>query len=197
MTRYNYAPDTPFLANYGGGISFPQVFAAPIDQPAPSLPMFTDDVIFSKQKRGILQVVALIGSLEQLRDVQEDIVTMGRNYDEEDILFLAETTFIVHNQAGQTRQDSSFLSSLPRGGSIVRVVSAEEYRAAGETPDALTKGFPRPEPLKYDPGRIYKDLGTDVLFTVVRWDRIVFASCRSLVELKAALSTIPMVLRGG
>jgi hypothetical protein len=88
------------------------------------------------------------------------------------------------------------LGSLPQFENRVRVISIKEYRAARETVDTLTRGFLRPEPLNYDPGQIYNDLGKDVLFAVVRWDRIVFTSCRSLVELKAALGMIGKVLRG-
>lgn len=197
MTRYDYAPDTPFLPKYGGGVSFPQVFAASIDQPAPSLPMFTDDVIFSKQKRGIFQVVAFVRDLEQLRNVQDEIIAIGTEYDKDDILFLAETTYIVHSQAHATLHQSSFLDSLPQFENALRIVSAEEYTAAGETTDALTSGFPRPKPLNYDPGRIYTDLGKDMVFAVVRWDRMVFATCRSLLELKEALGMIENVLRLG
>jgi hypothetical protein len=197
MTRYYHAPDTPFLTKYGGGISFPQVFAAPIDQPAPSLPMFTDDVIFSKQKRGIFQVVALVRDLKELRNVQDKIIAMGTEYDKHDVLFLAETTYIVHSQAHPTHHQSSFSDSSLQFQNALRVVSAEEYTAAGETTDALARGFPRPKPLHYDPSRIYNDLGKDTLFAVVRWDRIVFARCRSLLELKEALCMIENVLRRG
>lgn len=195
MMRYNYTPDTPFLANYGGGISFPQVFAAPIDQPAPPLPMFTDDAIFSKQKRGVFQVVALTSSIEQLRDVRRSIVTLEKNYDIEDVLLLAETTYILHNCARQKNQDCSNLGSISQTESIVRVIDAEEYKAAGETPNALALTFPRPEPINYDPNRICNDLGKDVIFAIVRWDRIVFARCRSISELKVVLRTIDNVLR--
>lgn len=196
MMRYDYTPDTPFLADYGGGISLPQVFAAPIDQPAPPLPMFTDDVIFSKQKRGVFQVVALAGSLEQLQDIQSSIATMGKNYDIDDVLLLAETTYIMHSYADQKGQDFCNMGPILQAESIVRVIDAEEYKTAGETRDALAQGFPRPKPINYDPYRIYNDLGKDVLFAVVRWDRILFARCRSLSELKAVLKAIDNVLRG-
>jgi hypothetical protein len=194
MTRYDFTPDTPFLPNFRGGISFPQVFAAPIDQPAPSLPMFTDDIIFSKQKRGIFQVVALIRSLEQLRSVQRDIISLGAKYDKDGIVYLAETTYIVHDQAHASLQASSFLVSPVTSENVVRVVSAEEYTAAGDTEEAVTKGFPRPAPLYYDPERICNDLGKDISLAIVRWDRIVFASCTDLVQLEAALRLIEDVL---
>ncbi|KIM95300.1 hypothetical protein OIDMADRAFT_45231 [Oidiodendron maius Zn] len=174
MTRYDYIPGAPFLPDYGGGISFPQVFAGPIDQPAPALPIFTDDAIFSKQKRGIFQVVALIDSLEQLQ----------------------KATYVVHNQTHQNAE-ALLLSALPAGATnIVRVIGAKEYKAVGETTEAIASGFPRPQPLFYEPNRIYKELGKDVAFVIVRWDRIVFARCRNLAELKEALSKVEDVLGG-
>ena len=194
MTRYDYIPGAPFLPDYGGGISFPQVFAGPIDQLAPALPMFTDDAIFSKQKRGIFQVVALIDSLEQLQSAQEQVLSLGADYNRDDIVSLTETTYIVHNQAHQNAE-ATLLSALPAGATnIVRVVGAKEYKAVGETTEAIASGFPRPQPLFYEPNRIYKELGKDVAFVIVRWDRIVFARCRNLAELKEALSKVEDVL---
>jgi hypothetical protein len=121
---------------------------------------------------------------------------MGNNYDIDDILLLAETTYIMHSYDDQKCQDFSSLGPILQTESIVRVIDAEEYKAAGETPDALAQGFPRPKPINYDPNRIYNDLGKGVLFAVVRWDRIVFARCRRLSELKAILKAIDDVLRG-
>jgi hypothetical protein len=86
---------------------------------------------------------------------------------------------------------------LPQFENVLRVVSSEEYTAVGETTDARKRGFPRPESLHYDPSRIYNDLGKDMLFAVVRWDRIIIASCRNLVELKEVLGMIENVLRRG
>lgn len=197
MTHYSHTLDAPFLTEYGGGITFPQVFAAPLDQPAPSIPMFTDDIVFSKKKRGIFQVVALVSAPEQLRNIQEGVIAMGTEYDKDEIVFLAETTYIVHSQADPTCKEPSLLDLLPQFENTLRVVSAEEYKAVGGITSKLTTGFPRPEPLYYNPDRIYSDLGNDVLFAVVRWDRIVFARCRSMLELKGVLCMIESVLRRG
>lgn len=61
---------------------------------------------------------------------------------------------------------------------------------AGGIIDTVARWFPRPEPLNYDPARMFNELGKDMLFAVLRWDRIVLACCTSLVELKSALSAI-------
>jgi hypothetical protein len=195
LTRYDHTLEAPFLPDFGGGISLPQVFAAPIDQPAPPVPMFTDDAIFSNQKRCIFQVVALATSLEELRSCQSEINSLGTRYNKDDLVSLAETTYIVHKQAHQTLQATSRLAPPPESRNIVRVVGAEEYKATGETEGAIARGFPRPEPLYYEPNRIYKDLGAHVVFAVIRWDRIVFARCRNLFELEVALTGIEEALK--
>jgi hypothetical protein len=195
MTKYLYSPGVPFLPKYGGGVSFPQVFAAPLDGPAPSLPMFTDDEIFAKSKRGIFQAVALVGSLQELQDARQQIASIRESSGVSQVIDLAETTYIVHGQRQQTPQASS-ISMLKEMKHVIRVVDAEEYKAAGETEDARARNFPRPPPLHYNPHRIRMDLGHDALYVIVRWDRIVFASCRDLKEFTDVLSMVAGVLGG-
>lgn len=192
MTKYLYSPGVPFLPKYGGGVSFPQVFAAPIDGPAPSLPMFTDDEIFAKSKSGIFQAVALVDSIKELQDARQQIASISASHGVGQLVDLAETTYIVHSQRRQTPQASS-ISKLKH---VIRVIDAEEYKAAGETEDALARNFPRPPPLHYDPQRIRKDLGNNILYVIVRWDRIVFASCQDLKELTDTLSMVAGTLAG-
>jgi hypothetical protein len=64
-TKYDWAPGMPFFPQFRGGKSFPQVFCAPIDGPAPPIPMFTDDAVFHAEKKGCFQIVALLDSFEQ------------------------------------------------------------------------------------------------------------------------------------
>ena len=191
MMKYDYVPGVPFLPKYGGGVSFPQVFAAPIDRPAPSLPMFTDDEIFAESKTGIFQAVALVGSLEELEDARQQIESITAAHGEGQLVDLTETTYIVHNQPRHTLQPSD--AKLKH---VIRVVDAEEYEAAGQTEEALARNFPRPPPLHYDPQRIRKELGANVLYVIVRWDRIVFASCQDLKEFTDALRMVAGTLTG-
>ena len=191
MTKYEYRPGVPFIPKYGGGVSFPQVFAAPINGPAPALPMFTDDGIFAKSKSGIFQVVVLVDSLKELQSACQQIENISAKHGMGQLVDLTEATYIVHNQGRQVPKASPIETR-----NVLRVIDAEEYKAAGETEEALAKKFPRPAPLYYDPQRIRKDLGANALYVIVRWDRIVFASCKDLRGLIDALSMVNSVLAG-
>lgn len=195
MTKYDHAPGMPFLPEYLGGKSFPQVFSAPIDGPAPPIPTFTDDTIFAPTKTGIFQIVALINSVDQVRSARADV---ARIQYPETLLTLdpAEATYIVHGLVPSVHDASALLDEDIPCENIIRVLGADEYTAAGRTETALEKQFPRPEPLYYDPNRIRKDLGHDKIYVIVRWDRFVFAACRNAAELERAISSLESTLEG-
>jgi hypothetical protein len=194
MTKYDYAQDMPFLPQYSGGASFPQVFAAPIDGPAPSLPMFTDDAIFSKKKKSIFQVVVLIDNPAQLPVLQREISEyLPSGFTVAGVIDLTEVTYIVHNTSPKMT-DSGLYKAPTIQSNVVRVVDAEEYVVAGETDEARALGFPRPKPIYYSPLRIRKDLGTEAKYVIVRWDRMVFASCNDIHSFGDALGKVAKVL---
>lgn len=195
MTRYDYAPGMPFLPEYLGGKSFPQVFSAPIDGPAPPVPTFTDDTIFAPNKTGIFQIVALLDSIDQIRSARADISHIQQP---ESLLTLdvAEATYIVHGEVPSVRDAPALLGKEIPSENVIRVLGADEYTAAGHTNAALERQFPRPEPLYYDPNRIRKDLGADKVYAIVRWDRFVFAACRTAAELERAISSLESTLEG-
>ena len=195
MTKYDYAPGMPFLPQYQGGKSFPQVFSAPIDGPAPPIPTFTDDTIFAPNKTGIFQIVALLDSVDQFRAARADI---SRIHSPESELTLdpAEATYIVHGEVASIHDAPALLGKDVAIQNVIRVLGADEYTAAGRTVAALEKQFPRPDPLYYDPNRIRKDLGNDKVYVVVRWDRFVFAACRNAGELERAVAEVESTLQG-
>lgn len=195
MTKYDYAPGMPFMPEYLGGKSFPQVFSAPIDGPAPPIPTFTDDTIFAPNKTGIFQIVALLDSIDQFRSARADISHIQQP---ESLLILdpAEATYIIHGEVPSVRDTPALLGKEIPSENIIRVLGGDEYVAAGHTAAALEKQFPRPEPLYYDPNRIRKDLGNDKVYVIVRWDRFVFAACRNAVELERAVSSLESTLEG-
>ena len=196
MTKYDWAPGMPFLQQYEGGKSFPQVFSAPIDGPAPPIPTFTDDTIFAPEKKGLFQIVALLSSTDQLNAARADI-TQLKSCRSFWILDPSEATFIVHGGASGAASASSLPDKDEMRKNIIRVLGADEYVAADRTDDAITKGFPRPPPLFYDPNRIRKDIGYDKVYAIVRWDRFVFAACRNYSELQHAVSMVEVTLKGG
>ena len=195
MTKYDYAPGMPFMPEYLGGKSFPQVFSAPIDGPAPPIPTFTDDAIFAPSKIGIFQIVALLDSVDQFRSARADV---SRIHYPESLLTLdpSETTYVVHGDVPSVHDAPALLGKEIPSENIIRVLGADEYAAAGHTQTAVEKQFPRPEPLYYDANRIRKDLGFDKVYVIVRWDRFVFAACRNAAELERALSLLESTLEG-
>ena len=193
MTKYDYAPGMPFLPEYLGGKSFPQVFSAPIDGPAPPIPTFTDDSIFAPSKKGIFQVVALVDSIYQFRAARADISRV-QCPTSLSILDPAEATFLVHGEIPSVVDAPAFLGKEIPIENVIRVLGADEYTAAGQTETALATQFPRPEARHYDPNRIRKDLGSDKIYVIVRWDRFVFAACQNLEELQHAVSLLESTL---
>ena len=195
MAKYDWSIGMPFLPQYEGGKSFPQVFSAPIDGPAPAIPTFTDDTIFGPEKKGIFQIVALLDSVDQLHNVRGDLAHI-KTSDSLSFLDPTEATLILHGEIPAVPQTSPLLGPESARGNTIRVLSAEEYTAAGVTESALKIGFPRPPPLFYDPSRIRKDLGFDKVYVIVRWDRFVFAACRDRSELQKAAGLIEGCLKG-
>ncbi|OBT81661.1 hypothetical protein VE02_10134 [Pseudogymnoascus sp. 03VT05] len=196
MTKYDWASGMPFLPQFGGGKSFPQVFCGPIDGPAPSTPMFTDDAIFRSDKGGCFQIVALLDSPSQLPLAKGDIESISGQIENGIILNTAETTYVVDNRFGSVPVWSPHLKVLHERTSCVRILGAEEYTAAGMTDAAIATNFTRPAPLYYDPHRIKKDLGASVVYVIVRWDRMVFASCQNVEELRQALDLVRNCIYG-
>ena len=186
MTKYDWAPGMPFLPEFGGGKSFPQVFSAPIDGPAPVIPMFTDDTVFSPEKKDVFQIVAILDSPEQLVRASADIAQIKAI---DTLLKPSDATYIVHGEIPAA--STSALSSVSiLEANIIRVLGAEEYTAAGLTKAATNLIFKRPPPLLYNPNRIKKDLGFDTRYVIVRWDRFVFASCKNAQELALAAAEL-------
>jgi hypothetical protein len=159
--------------------------------------MFTDDAVFKAEKKGCFQIVALIDSLQQLPAVKEDIKTITSQVGNGIILDATETTYLVHGQTGSASKEASlYLDSLQDKTTCVRVINGEDYTAAGLTEAAIASKFTRSPPLYYDPNRIKKDLGADARYVIVRWDRMVFASCRNVLELPEAVSLVENCLNG-
>ena len=192
MTKYDWAPGMPFLSKYGGGRSLPQVFTAPIDGAASAIPSFTDDTIFRQDKKDVFQVVALLDSPNQLKKAIGDIEQLKLL---QGLLDPIDATYIVHGEIPAMWPDELESLSISHT-NIIRVLGAEEYTAAGLTKTASALVYKRPPPLLYDPNRIRKDLGFDARYVIVRWDRFVFASCKDVEELRAAVAQLDQSVKG-
>ncbi|SCV48547.1 uncharacterized protein FFB14_10439 [Fusarium fujikuroi] len=169
MTKYQWKPGTgmAFLPSLGGGVMFPQVYAASTTHSLTRQPVFfTDDIIFDRQKKGIFQVVVIMqlgGSIDDIEAALDGLqeLSAGALQDREATWFLDST-------------DSP--RSHLKGPSIYRLASAEEFAREPR----LCAG--RPEPVGYDALRMSKEVG-EKTFVILRPDRFVFAACDTRSEL--------------
>jgi hypothetical protein len=195
MTRYKWTSGVPFLPQFHGGKSFPQVFSAPVDGPAPPIPSFTDDALFAQHKSGVFQIAVILDSVDQVPAARVELKN-SRKPDCIVGLDPEEATFIIHGLSSSVPGASPSLGQKGNRGNIVRVLSADEYTAAGLTEAAVATNFPRPPPKFYNPNRIRQDLGYDKKYVVVRWDRFVFAACKDVGELQAAMDLLEGCVNG-
>ena len=182
MIKYDWGPGMPFLREYEGGRCFPQVFSAPINEPAPAMPSFTDDAIFAEKKKCLFQVVVLLDNLTSLPMVEKDLADIDTRSTGE--LNAKEATFIVHDFSTPGPASTSDLNTT----NIIRVLTASEYTAT--TALYPENAIHRPTPHCYNPNRIRDDIGHDKVFVILRPDRFVFATCRNRTELEHAAGLI-------
>lgn len=191
--RYKWQHGMPFLSQYNGGIQFPQVFAAPLYEPASRIPAFTDDTIFASGKRQVFQLVVMLETANQINDVNLELDSVISP--DPAVLDLAQKTYVVHSHTTNYRPNGSSQTKLRiEDIDAVRVLSGEEYAAAGLADIQNGGTFPRPAPVFYNPDCIRTVLGEKARFVIVRWDRIVFAACRNVQELQHAMDSIASCL---
>jgi len=199
MIKYDYRPGMPFLKEFEGGRMLPQVFCAPVGELAPPMPMFTDDIIFAKEKRCLFQLVVLLTSLAEISVLKADLVNVDNLSEGE--LSADEATFILHDfshlskPAGDshTLAPSALTPAMSRY--ITRVITGGEYE--GATWYHSDYAIHRPPPLYYNHERLRNDIGRDQVFVILRPDRFVFAACRDRAELEKAAGLMRDVLEGG
>ena len=188
MIRYAYEDGVAFLPGYGGGFCFPQVYCVGLleqqqQRQTERLQVhFTDDVIFAPHKRTLFRVVVLCSSFAAARAAHNNLYSLDA--DSEGELSVAETTFIIHDLHAVIEASSN----EPPSTSLFRIASADEF---ANSPLCVA----RPEPLYYDPHRLWKDAGGKP-FIVLRPDRFVFAACKDAVELGVAARELVRLLKG-
>ncbi|EXJ87698.1 hypothetical protein A1O1_04623 [Capronia coronata CBS 617.96] len=168
MTRYRYSPGLPFLAEMGGGLLLPQVYAYNFKT---RRVCFTDDMIFSPEKTGLFQLVVLPNSPEEIDDllratVDTDKLAKGLFCCEEATVLIQSVTCAIQPTAVYARD-------------IARIATGDEFGADA----VLCKD--RPPPIGYDELRLKKEVGGKQLL-ILRCDRFVFAACDTRDELREA-----------
>lgn len=189
MTQYEAGGIEPlaFVPGMKGGKNFPQVYVTAAQasaSPARGRVHFSDDIIFSTSKRGVFQVVALLSSHTLVDAVVADL----RGLEEQTAGYLLEAEVsMFSNTARPTGSESE-----PRGQSQTLYRSA----TASEFVQEHVISRERPEPLEYNPQRIFAEFGVGK-YIILRPDRFVFAVCSSRSELmEAAQRLLDFVERG-
>ena len=137
---------------------------------------FTDDLIFSADKKGLFQLVVLpndIREVESLARGVDDIDNIPG-----DLLLVEEAVFLV-----QSTKSSIPAKDVSIHQELARIATGDEFGAD----TLLCKN--RPPPVGYDEMRLHKEVGGKK-YVIVRPDRFVFAACDTLVELKEAVSKL-------
>jgi hypothetical protein len=168
MIRYKWQDGLAFLGDSHGGLSLPQVYCSPIfpSSKSPEV-MFTDDVIFLKSKKGLLQLLVLLDDLADLKATRKSL--LGVDELSNQYILAEEATFMV--QAPDIKVIPTEI-----GNDVFRIATAEEFAAT----ESLCKH--RPVPMYYDMFRMKKDL-KGKKFAIVRPDRFLYAACDTTEEL--------------
>lgn len=178
MIRYRHQAGLPFLPDGHGGMLFPQVYVWDFRTGRVN---FSDDLIFSCEKKGLFQLVLLPQSLDEA----EELLAATQDVSSHDHFLLSdEATALI--QDCHTNLPTKHRLSVS-GAAVARVATGEEFAADS----VLCRG--RPEPKHYDPFRISKEL-PGMKFVMVRSDRFVYAACRTSRELQSLLDGLSEVL---
>lgn len=183
MVRYQWqrGKSMAFLPHMGGGGNFAQVYCA-VQRAANdrNTIRFTDDVIFSCGKRGLFQVVAFLGSADDVPKLQT--ILSGLDQASGGLVRSDEATFFLDSTLACSEK------ALGHRTSVYRLATGEEF-------GATTLCENRPKPQFYDPYRMSKEVRSKQ-FAILRPDRFVFAACNGSDELLEAARAITSLAAG-
>lgn len=166
MVPYKHSPGLPFDPAHKGGTFLRQVYCKPVGKSGDVL--FSDDIIFEKEKKGLFQLLVCLKDANELTAVREAVSRIEETSKGE--IPYAEVTYLVGRLDIESRaltQDTS---------SVYRLATTEEFAGS-----PLCRGRPKPE--YYDPHQLAKALGGSK-FVLVRPDRIVYAACDDVSQLE-------------
>ena len=163
MVQYKYAAGMPFLPQYGGGKSLPQVYCRKLGQSMGDV-AFTDDVIWDVAKPALFRLVVLLRSLGDLPSALNATADLESIFA---VCGLAVVITIILEDVTLSATDFKF--EKPWSANIYRVATGDEFARS-----PLCKN--RPAPYGYDPHRLGKEV-CHKRFIFLRPDRIVFAAC--------------------
>lgn len=184
LVQYPYSDGMAFLVDMEGGKTMSQVFCRRVgkDGKDEGDVIYSDDVVFEKEKTGLFQLMQSVDELEDTsfnQGVLKRLEIMSHG-----LVHGAEVTTVVNDP------DATLSSKLPgdASGAVVRVARGHEFLKS-----SLSKDQPITE--DYDEMRIKKSM-SGKRFAIVRADRMMYAVCSDYVELEKALKSMGRVVLG-
>ena len=177
MIQYSHSEGMPFIPELGGGLCLPQVYCRSVREEEAEV-FFTDDVIFSQDKKALFQILIVAESIEDATSYRNEMTRIEKLCNEE--INFDEVTTLVQDPICETRESLDC---------IFRVATDEEFANS-----SLCEK--RPNPKYYDPLIIGKNLKRRK-FIILRPDRFVFAACNTLEELEWAARNAVAYGQGG
>lgn len=165
--RYTHLPDMPFMPELNGGFCFPQTYGVSL-QPHAEV-QFTDDVIFADGKQ-MFQLIILLDDIGEAKSASDDL---GKIRNASDRLLLDEATFFVPRTSCSTLTLPDAL-----GYRVFRSATGEEF---AQSPLCISRPLPR----GYDERLMWRSVGGK-RYVLLRFDRFVFAACKTRAELQRA-----------
>lgn len=143
---------------------------------------FTDELIYSADKTGLIQVVVLLNNVDGITEAMHALEGIDKLSNGS--VLASEATLITHDFNAQIEKDSNHLTSPER---LVRIATGDEF---GADP-VLCRN--RPQPRYYDAFRMKRDLKRP-RYVILRPDRFVFAAYYTAEELAEAAEHVPKVV---
>jgi hypothetical protein len=168
---YIHSDGMPFLPYLHGGIAFPQTYCTELVG-LDNRVRFTDDVIFSKEKTKLFQIVVLLDKPSQAIAAVEEMDGVDGLSDGH--LSTKEATLLVQAKDCLPNDENTGFTSL----SLFRTATAKEFEQSD-----LCVG--RPKPHGYSDSQIW-DVMKGKRFVIVRHDRFVYAACDTRAEMVEA-----------
>jgi hypothetical protein len=138
--------------------------------------LFSEDVIFDKEKKGTFQLIVLVDTAEEARRVEKAMASAGIDALSGGLFLSHEATYIIHNERAVDNMPNNFVFAM----------SQSEYDEMGLQP-----------PLKgYDMERIRKEFPWKK-FLVVRPDRYTFGTAIAMDGLQDIARRAKETIFGG
>lgn len=181
MCRYTYRSGLHFTPYLGGGVLCPQVYCRSLSAEKSTI-AFTDDIIYSENKLGLFQILAIVQSSRERSEVKEELRSIDISGLSHGLVQTGEETILVHDLTA-TAEDvtRSAAPGLPY---------IQEFRIASAAEFAASKlCHNRPPPRYYEPHRISQEF-PNMRYVILRPDRFTFTACMNIHELRSGLETI-------